>query len=187
MKSRCLRCAAEDGVPLVSATWLVPSSVGICDVQKLMGHSSVAATRVYAHLAPGELHSVVDNISLSPKWVWRISIVSNNACLKACECDSADWHYDHAAVCLWSAWPSQEFTTTHEGVGHCHGVSSPSGQKDDAHLNVNPSYVLKRMLKDKVQNALAISLNSVSFFLHSSNRSSDVRHSARIGQIFCHP
>jgi site-specific recombinase XerD len=47
------------------ATWLVQSGVGIYEVQKLMGHSSVAVTQVYAHLAPSELHRAVDKISLS--------------------------------------------------------------------------------------------------------------------------
>lgn len=47
------------------ATWLVQSGVGIYEVQKLMGHSSVAITQVYTHLAPSELHSAVDKITLS--------------------------------------------------------------------------------------------------------------------------
>ena len=47
------------------ATWLVQSGVGIYEVQKLMGHSSIAVTQIYAHLAPSELHSTVNKISLS--------------------------------------------------------------------------------------------------------------------------
>lgn len=47
------------------ATWLVQSGVGIYEVRKLMGHSSVAVTQVYAHLALSELHSAVEKISLS--------------------------------------------------------------------------------------------------------------------------
>ena len=47
------------------ATWLVQSGVGIYEVQKLMGHSSVAVTQVYAHLAPSELHSAEEKIALS--------------------------------------------------------------------------------------------------------------------------
>ena len=46
------------------ATWLVQSGVGIYEVQKLMGHSSIAVTQVYAHLAPSELHSAVNRITL---------------------------------------------------------------------------------------------------------------------------
>jgi site-specific recombinase XerD len=30
-----------------------------------MGHTSVAVTQVYAHLAPSELHSAVEKISVS--------------------------------------------------------------------------------------------------------------------------
>lgn len=47
------------------ATWLVQSGVGIYEVQKLLGHSSVAVTQIYAHLAPSELHNAVEKISLS--------------------------------------------------------------------------------------------------------------------------
>lgn len=47
------------------ATWLVQSGVGIYEVQKLMGHSSVAVTQIYAHLAPSELHSAVEKIAVS--------------------------------------------------------------------------------------------------------------------------
>jgi site-specific recombinase XerD len=47
------------------ATWLVQNGVGIYEVQKLLGHSSVAVTQVYAHLAPSELHGAVEKISVS--------------------------------------------------------------------------------------------------------------------------
>jgi integrase len=47
------------------ATWLVQNGVGIYEVQKLMGHSTIAVTQVYAHLAPSELHSAVEKIALS--------------------------------------------------------------------------------------------------------------------------
>lgn len=47
------------------ATWLAQNGAGIYEVQKLMGHSSVAVTQVYSHLVPSELHSAVDKISLS--------------------------------------------------------------------------------------------------------------------------
>jgi site-specific recombinase XerD len=46
------------------ATWLVQSGVGIYEVQKLMGHSSISVTQVYAHLAPSELHGAVNRISV---------------------------------------------------------------------------------------------------------------------------
>ena len=46
------------------ATWLVQNGVGIYEVQKLLGHSSIAVTQVYAHLAPSELHVAVDKIAI---------------------------------------------------------------------------------------------------------------------------
>lgn len=46
------------------ATWLVQDGVGIYEVQKLLGHSSISVTQVYSHLAAGELHSAVNRISL---------------------------------------------------------------------------------------------------------------------------
>ncbi len=47
------------------ATWLVQDGASIYEVQKLLGHSSIAVTQVYSHLAASELHSVVNRISLS--------------------------------------------------------------------------------------------------------------------------
>jgi site-specific recombinase XerD len=47
------------------ATWLVQNGVSIYEVQNLLGHSSIAVTQVYAHLAPSQLQSAVDKISLS--------------------------------------------------------------------------------------------------------------------------
>jgi site-specific recombinase XerD len=47
------------------ATWLVQDGASIYEVQKLLGHSSIAVTQIYSHLAPSELHSVVNRISLS--------------------------------------------------------------------------------------------------------------------------
>jgi site-specific recombinase XerD len=44
------------------ATWLVQDGVSIYHVQKLLGHSSVKVTEVYAHLAPEDLHHSVEGI-----------------------------------------------------------------------------------------------------------------------------
>jgi integrase/recombinase XerD len=46
------------------ATWLVQNGVSIYEVQKLLGHSSIAVTQVYSHLASDELHEAVEGISL---------------------------------------------------------------------------------------------------------------------------
>jgi integrase len=46
------------------ASWLVQAGAGIYEVQKLLGHSSVAVTQVYAHLAPSELHATVGKIDI---------------------------------------------------------------------------------------------------------------------------
>jgi integrase len=46
------------------ATWLVQESVPIFEVQKLLGHTTIAVTQRYAHLAPSELHSAVDKLEI---------------------------------------------------------------------------------------------------------------------------
>lgn len=46
------------------ASWLVQSGVSIYEVQKLLGHSDIKVTQIYAHLAPHELHNVVSKINL---------------------------------------------------------------------------------------------------------------------------
>lgn len=46
------------------ATWLVQGSVGIYEVQKLLGHSNVATTQIYSHLASSELQGAVDKLEL---------------------------------------------------------------------------------------------------------------------------
>ena len=46
------------------ASWLVQDGVSIYAVQKLLGHSSVAVTQVYSHLAASELHGAVNKISI---------------------------------------------------------------------------------------------------------------------------
>ena len=47
------------------ATWLVQEGVSLYEVQKLLGHSSVTVTQVYAHLGSSELQSAVDRIVFS--------------------------------------------------------------------------------------------------------------------------
>lgn len=44
------------------ATWLVQAGVSIYEVQRLLGHRSIAVTQVYAHLAPSELHGTVEKL-----------------------------------------------------------------------------------------------------------------------------
>lgn len=46
------------------ATWLVQDGVPIYEVQKLLGHSSISVTQVYAHLRPEGLHNTVNRIHL---------------------------------------------------------------------------------------------------------------------------
>jgi len=45
------------------ATWLAKEGVSIYEIQKLLGHSDVRVTEVYAHLATAELHHAVDKLS----------------------------------------------------------------------------------------------------------------------------
>jgi integrase len=47
------------------ATWLVQSGASLYEVQKLMGHSDIKTTQIYAHLMASELHSTVNKINLS--------------------------------------------------------------------------------------------------------------------------
>ena len=47
------------------APWLVKEGVSIYEVQKLPGHSSVAVTQVYSHLAASELQGTVNKLSLN--------------------------------------------------------------------------------------------------------------------------
>lgn len=47
------------------ATWLVQNGVGIYEVQKLLGHTSIVVTQVYSHLSAGELHRAVDRITIN--------------------------------------------------------------------------------------------------------------------------
>jgi integrase len=49
------------------ASWLALDGVSIYQISKLLGHSDVKITQeYYAHLAPAELHDVVDRISFRP-------------------------------------------------------------------------------------------------------------------------
>jgi integrase len=47
------------------ATWLVRNGCSIYEVQKLLGHSDVKTTQMYAHLLASELHSTVNKINLT--------------------------------------------------------------------------------------------------------------------------
>lgn len=47
------------------ATWLVQNGASIYEVQKLLGHSDIKTTQIYAHLMASELHSTVNRISFS--------------------------------------------------------------------------------------------------------------------------
>jgi site-specific recombinase XerD len=51
------------------ATWLVQAGVSLYEVQKLLGHSSISTTQIYAHLAASELHGAVNRISLDMKGI----------------------------------------------------------------------------------------------------------------------
>jgi len=46
------------------ASWLVQSGASLYEVQRLLGHSSIAMTETYAHLCPNELHKTVNAIQL---------------------------------------------------------------------------------------------------------------------------
>jgi integrase len=46
------------------ATWLVQEGVSLYEIQKLLGHSSIAVTQVYSHLAASQLFQAVSKISL---------------------------------------------------------------------------------------------------------------------------
>ena len=47
------------------ATWLVKEGVSLYEVQKLLGHSSIAVTQVYSHLAASELHGAVNKLNFN--------------------------------------------------------------------------------------------------------------------------
>ena len=46
------------------ASWLVQEGVSIYEVQKLIGHTSVAMTQIYSHLAPGGLFNAVNKLAV---------------------------------------------------------------------------------------------------------------------------
>jgi integrase len=47
------------------ASWLVQGGVSLYEVQKLLGHSSLLVTQIYAHLQPETLHNTVNKIQLN--------------------------------------------------------------------------------------------------------------------------
>ncbi len=46
------------------ASWLVQGGVSLFEIQKLLGHSNISVTQVYAHLAPSQLHETVNRIQI---------------------------------------------------------------------------------------------------------------------------
>jgi integrase len=60
----CRRAGIEDVTPHIlrhtAASWMVIAGIPLYEVSKLLGHSSMAVTSRYAHLAPGNLRSAVD-------------------------------------------------------------------------------------------------------------------------------
>jgi integrase len=50
------------------ATWLVQDGVSLYEVQKLLGHSSIAVTQVYSHLQPEQLHDTVNRLRVEMNW-----------------------------------------------------------------------------------------------------------------------
>jgi integrase len=47
------------------ASWLVQDGVPLFEIQKLLGHSDISTTQVYAHLLPENLHSTVNRLNNS--------------------------------------------------------------------------------------------------------------------------
>jgi site-specific recombinase XerD len=46
------------------ASLLIQDGVSLYEVQKLLGHSSIAVTQVYSHLQPTQLHDAVNRVRL---------------------------------------------------------------------------------------------------------------------------
>ena len=44
------------------ASWLVQEGVSLYEVQRLLGHSNISVTEIYAHLQPCQLHSAVNKL-----------------------------------------------------------------------------------------------------------------------------
>ena len=44
------------------ASWLVQAGVSIYEVSKLLGHSNIRTTEIYAHLEIGNLHEAVKKL-----------------------------------------------------------------------------------------------------------------------------
>ncbi len=47
------------------ASWLVQAGVSLYEVQRLLGHSNISVTQVYAHLQPEKLHDTVNKIIIA--------------------------------------------------------------------------------------------------------------------------
>ena len=45
------------------ASWLVQKGVSIYEVQKLLGHSNISVTQMYAHLIPNQMHNSVNKLN----------------------------------------------------------------------------------------------------------------------------
>ena len=48
------------------ASWLVQDGVPLYEVQRLLGHSTIAVTEMYSHLQPCQLHSAVNKLRIAP-------------------------------------------------------------------------------------------------------------------------
>jgi integrase len=48
------------------ASWLVQDGASLYEVQKLLGHSNISVTQVYAHLLPESLHGTVNRLNIDP-------------------------------------------------------------------------------------------------------------------------
>lgn len=44
------------------ASWLAQKGTSIYEIQKLLGHSDIKTTQIYAHLLPNELHKTVGQL-----------------------------------------------------------------------------------------------------------------------------
>ncbi|TAK62803.1 MAG: site-specific integrase [Bacteroidetes bacterium] len=69
LKKHIRRCNLNEKLHLHSlrhtfASWLVQDGVSLYEVQKLLGHSNIAVTQVYAHLQPERLHETVNRIAI---------------------------------------------------------------------------------------------------------------------------
>ncbi len=72
LREKLIQIAMQAGIPGLAkihtlrhtfASHLVMSGVGLSTVKKLMGHSDIQTTMIYAHLAPDHLAEAVDRLS----------------------------------------------------------------------------------------------------------------------------